>query len=66
MTEIQFQAIVDKLDELRGEFKEFKGAKDVQVSALEKKLANQEFWENVKVVAVMPIMAVFHHYWGGK
>lgn len=50
----------DKLDALHGDFREFKGSVEVKVGSLEKDRDNENMWTNIKVIAVLPIVAALH------
>jgi hypothetical protein len=50
----------DKLNDLHGDFREFKGTVTTQVNSLEKSHDNIDMWTNIKVVAVIPIVAALH------
>lgn len=54
------QSMASKLDEIHGDFREFKGATTTKVEALEKAQDSQAFWSKVQTICVIPVIAVFH------
>jgi hypothetical protein len=50
----------DKLHELHGDFREFKGAMEVKVEQLEISAKNDKFWGRVQTVAVLPVVGLLH------
>lgn len=50
----------NKLDDLHGDFREFRGIITTKVASLEKDRDNENLWTNVKVIAVLPVVAALH------
>jgi hypothetical protein len=60
---ILFDAIQDgnkKVDNLHGDFREFKGVMTTKVKQLETDAQNDRFWGNVKTLVVIPVVAGLH------
>lgn len=52
--------VYEKLTDLQSDFREHKGNIDARVLQLEKDRDRSEFWDNLKIVAVIPITASLH------
>lgn len=52
--------VYDKLIEFQLEFQEHKGNVNARVLQLEKDRDKSEFWDNLKIVAIIPITASLH------
>jgi ATP-dependent protease HslVU (ClpYQ) peptidase subunit len=52
--------VFEKLVELQGDFREHKGDIVARVAQLEKDNQDDKFWDNVKIVAVIPVVGAIH------
>jgi hypothetical protein len=52
--------VFDKLVELQGDFREHKGRTEERLDSLEDSRQNWQFWQNLKIVAIIPITASIH------
>lgn len=52
--------IMEKLTELHGEFREFRGAMTVRVKNIEEDAKDARKWENYKIYMVLPVTAALH------
>lgn len=66
MTDEQYAALMLKLDDLHGDFREYKGKSETEIINIKNDMKDQKLWSNIKVIGVMPIMGLLHHYFGGK
>jgi hypothetical protein len=64
MNDDQYTNIMNKLGEIQGEFGEHKGRTEAELENLTKRIDKSDMWENIKIVGVMPVMAVIHHIFG--
>jgi len=62
LTEEQWAALMLKLDELHGDFREHKGRTEVEIINIKSGIKDAKMWENIKVIGVMPIMALLNHF----
>jgi len=61
--EMVLQAITkltEKVEEYHGDFREFRGNTAVRIEGLEQAAKDAKFWNNVKVVCVLPTVTVLH------
>lgn len=65
MTDEQWAALMIKLDDLHGDFREYKGKSEAEIKSITKTQDNAGMWENIKVVGSMVSMALGHHFFGG-
>lgn len=66
MDQDQYVNIMNKLGDIQGEFGEHKGRTEADIENITKRIDKADMWENIKIVCVMPVMAVVHHFFGNK
>lgn len=54
------EQLMDKLVELHGEFREFRGEMKARVDNIEKDADDARKWENYKIYAILPITVGLH------
>jgi hypothetical protein len=52
--------VFEKLVELQGDFREHKGRTEERLDSLEESRTSNNFWENLKIVAIIPVTASLH------
>lgn len=52
--------ILTKIGDFHAEFTEFRGEMKARVSHIEKEQSDAKFWENVKMIAVLPLVGGLH------
>jgi hypothetical protein len=67
MNDDQFKMLLEKLDkqnekmdELHGDFREFKGKMDEKVTTIEAGVKSDRLWGRIQTVAVLPVVGVLH------
>lgn len=54
------EEIYSKLTDFHSEFTEFRGEIKTRMTHVEKEIDDAKFWENVKIFAVIPVVAGLH------
>ena len=57
---IDNDALMQKLTELHGDFREFRGEMKIRVSAIEDDAKEAKKWENIKLFTILPVVAGLH------
>lgn len=50
----------DKLSDLQGDFREFKGSHNVRVNVIEENMKSDKFWAKVQTIGTMPVVLAIH------
>ncbi len=54
------EALMNKLMEMHGDFREFRGEMTARVVQIEKDSDKVEMWNNIKLVCVLPVTMALH------
>ena len=60
MPEYDNNDLMQKLMDMHGDFREFRGEMSARVSQIEKDTDKVEMWSNVKTIAVIPVVMALH------
>jgi len=54
------EQLMEKLTELHGDFREFRGEVKARLTQVEKDADRAEMWANIKTIAVIPVVMGLH------
>lgn len=52
------------LGEIKGDIGKLQGETKSEIDNIKKKQDSADMWENVKIIVLMPVMGLLHHFFG--